>query len=932
MADALRQKTPACLTCIAGGLARRTFLMFVLCAMLPLTLTGLITVKETAAQLAEQTIRNLGTAAKDYSLQLFERLSLAQHVLINAQLQDTGLLTNTSIGDDYNQYFDAIELIDATTHELLSGNPQRMPHNIDPATISQKQGLWIHKDQNGIFTVYLAHRPQQGAGLSPLIVAALNHDYLWQPTKQSGLYELCVKDSQGTTLYCAEADGSGTDIDAKPEYLSSGWSLFLNAGFGVSDWNISARQLESVALASVVSYKRTLLSAISLTLAFVALLSSITIRRSHRPLEQMIAATRQIADGQFDQSLDVNSGDEYEELAQAFNSMGSQLSRQFRTLSALSEIDRHILASPNLEPVLETMLVRTRGILTCNLAAIALFDTETETLGRLYVIDENNTGAPTLNRMKLISANLLHNGSDWDGYIIHSHDAGSAVLQPVWRQNVQKCLLMPVNTKTRMRAMIIMGYGAGQTIEMEQRQVARDLTDRLAVALTSVEREQTLFHQAHYDSLTLLPNRLLFKDRLEPEIALARRDSSGLALLFLDLDRYKNINDSLGHSVGDHLLQMAATRFKTHLREVDTIARLGGDEFTIIVPQVNQVSDLSKLCERILHSLKQPFVIDGHEHIIGTSIGIAIYPHSGTNAEELLRNADTAMYRAKEVARGSYAFYEEKMNQELKERIQLEKQLRQALAQEELTLYFQPQIDLASGKIIGAEALLRWQHPDHGMISPERFIPIAEETGLIVPMGDWVMRRACAEFNNWRAQGLMLKSISVNVAVPQLHSPEFVEKVTALLDSYQLKPGTLELEVTESTLATDMDKTIEILTQLSNSGVRLAIDDFGTGYSSLSYLQRLPIDVLKIDRAFMPQKFDGKDQVICDAVLALAHALNKTVIAEGVENAEQMLYLQHHGCQIGQGYFFGRPVTSEEFSGRLLSHQTQVRTQDSMAL
>ncbi len=341
--------------------------------------------------------------------------------------------------------------------------------------------------------------------------------------------------------------------------------------------------------------------------------------------------------------------------------------------------------------------------------------------------------------------------------------------------------------------MLILGHRSVAEVRAAQRQLARDLEDRLAVALTSSESEQELFRQAHYDSLTELPNRLLFKDRLSRNWRMPGVIPAMLPCLFLDLDRFKNINDSLADSAGDQLLKRAAGRFTAQLRDIDTIARLGGDEFTVIIPQVRNATEISRVCARLLQCLQQPFTLEGLDYFVGASIGVAQFPNNGVTAEELLRNADTAMYRAKDQGRGGYAFYEESMNQEARERVQLEGELRQALARNELALHYQPQIDLASGQIIGAEALLRWNHPQRGMVSPLKFIPIAEDTGLIVPIGEWVIKTACAQLQQWRQQGLELRSISVNVAVPQLHTPDFVERVNDIMRHYQIQPGMLEL-------------------------------------------------------------------------------------------------------------------------------------------
>ncbi|HTE39949.1 MAG TPA: EAL domain-containing protein, partial [Steroidobacteraceae bacterium] len=487
-------------------------------------------------------------------------------------------------------------------------------------------------------------------------------------------------------------------------------------------------------------------------------------------------------------------------------------------------------------------------------------------------------------------------------------------LQPIWNLDVQCCLLIGVPTKTRIRAKFILGFRTSRDLDdLTANTLIRDFTERIAVALTSAEREQALFRQAHYDSLTQLPNRLLFKDRLEQEIAHARRDTTQLAVLFIDLDRFKNINDSLGHTAGDELLRLAAARLVAELRDGDTIARLGGDEFTVILPKIKNLAEVSRICERLVGSLAAPFTLDANDYFVGASVGIAVYPACGDSVEELVRNADTAMYRAKAHARGSFAFYEETMNRETRERVWLEGQLRQALSRNEFELLFQPQVELVSRRIVGAEALLRWNHPERGVIGPAQFIHIAEETNLIVPIGEWILTTACTQLRSWQCEGVAVSSLSVNISIAQLQTTGFVDIVSRALQRSGIAPAMLELEITESVLATDLAGTRAVMGELADLGVKIAIDDFGMGYSSLSYLQRLPFHTLKIDRSFMPQRFDGNDQVICDAILALAAALRKSVVAEGVETAEQLLYLQSKGCQVGQGHLFKKAVRLDEF-------------------
>ncbi len=423
-------------------------------------------------------------------------------------------------------------------------------------------------------------------------------------------------------------------------------------------------------------------------------------------------------------------------------------------------------------------------------------------------------------------------------------------------------------------------------------------------------------HLAQHDALTDLPNRILLNDRLAQAIALARRQGKQLAVMFLDLDRFKHINDSLGHAVGDQLLQSVAQRLTAVVRSSDTVCRQGGDEFVILLADVEHAEDAALSAQKILAALTVPHRIDQLELHVTVSIGISIYPDDGQDADTLIKSADTAMYHAKEGGRNNYQFFEPDMNVLAVERHSIEGGLRRALERQEFMLHYQPKIDLESGVISGVEALVRWQHPQRGQILPEQFVWIAEDCGLIVPIGAWVLREACREAQTWQDAGLPPIPVAVNISAVQFRHKDFLQSLADILNDTGLAPRYLELELTESVLMHDADSTACVLKALKAMGVRLAIDDFGTGYSSLSYLKRFPIDTLKIDQSFLRDithaTADSDDAAIVAAVVSMGKNLNQRVIAEGVETREQLAFLQAQGCGEGQGFYFSRPVTAEE--------------------
>ena len=436
--------------------------------------------------------------------------------------------------------------------------------------------------------------------------------------------------------------------------------------------------------------------------------------------------------------------------------------------------------------------------------------------------------------------------------------------------------------------------------------------------------EEQIQFLAHHDALTGLPNRALLQDRLSQSLARAHRHKDRVAVLFLDFDRFKNINDSLGHSVGDGVLQAVAERLKTCIREGDTVSRIGGDEFVIILPDLREAECVAQVAEKILQLGEEPYSVADHQLRLTISIGIDIYPVDGTDNETLLKNSDAAMYHAKQAGRDTYHFYTQDMNARALDILRMENSLQRALVNKELSLHYQPQVDLASGRIVGAEALLRWNHPKQGQIPPGRFIPIAEERGLIVPIGTWVLEEACTQSQQWVKDGLRPIQMAVNISALQLHHSAFVRNLDRILNATEMPPERLELELTESAVMEDAEQTVSLLQELKEMGMSLAIDDFGTGYSSLSYLKRFPIDRLKIDRSFIKDlTLNSEEEAITRAIIGMGRTLKIKAIAEGVETEKQLQFLKQEGCGEFQGFLFSKPVPAEEFAQLLAAEKTQ---------
>jgi diguanylate cyclase (GGDEF)-like protein len=500
---------------------------------------------------------------------------------------------------------------------------------------------------------------------------------------------------------------------------------------------------------------------------------------------------------------------------------------------------------------------------------------------------------------------------------------------PAYHPPMKTLLAVPISHHGHVYGRIYLSdKEGGESFSKDDEELALSFATSLSLVLDNAREmeevkraRQSLDYMAHFDALTDLPNRTLLKDRAEQAISHAQRNGGMVGILFLDLDNFKVVNDTIGHTLGDVLLKRVADRISDCLRDGDTAARLGGDEFIVMLPDISDTQDAAKVASKILESLTPSLDIDRHEIFVSISIGISIYPNNSKDMDGLLADADGAMYYAKKLGKNNYQFFTPEMNSSAQNYMKLEKHLRRSLEQDELVLYYQPQVDIETGSIIGVEALIRWFSPELGMVAPGDFIPFAEETGLIVPIGAWVLKTACTQARFWQQNGLPIR-VAVNLSSRQFHQVQnqqqsrhpLLDAVLNALDETGLPPDLLELEITEGILMQHLDTTMEILNTLKNRGVRLSIDDFGTGYSSLSYLKRFPIDMLKIDKSFVNDiTTDPSDKAIVAAITVMAQQLKLEVVAEGVESIAQLEFLRELRCQYVQGYYFSKPLPADEF-------------------
>jgi len=906
------------------GVGKRILGYFLLASILPMLITAALAYHEIGRSAEAKAARELKVSAKAYGVDILTRLQLAAEKTREAVRiveQGSAIENHVYLLDDFLAVWLAQ---DDGSLNLISG-AESMPPPAIPATDSQFA--------EGKARLVLTHSRQlimyrRGSGDSAMAFQ-LDSDKVWGPRENLPFNtDFCVFTEDGIKLYCTADVSTGihaslvADAEVRSStfshwdkgedrYLAALWELFLGVSFGAKPVDIVAIQDERFALQVGTDFRRVFLPAIVLVLVLVGVLSLNLIGRSLVPLQHLTLAARQLASGNLKSRVRVRTGDEFEWLAEAFNNMATRLSRQISTLEAMSGIDRMILSGTRFEDVSEDVVKHLVGLTKCNAAA---------------VIARDVFGA---NKAKMIS---LHKGQFTHERISLPHDLGNQWCQPrqvsidevdprlapyrerfaAYKQNY--VVVIPVVLQDDIKGILLLGFKSQFDMSQSSLQRCVDLAGRFAVALTSVEREESLYRQAHFDPLTGLPNRQLLKDRLEQQLVSARIDNHSGAILFLDLDRFKEINDVYGHSVGDVVLQQAADRVVSEVRGRDTVARLGGDEFVIILPSIRNHTIVRATAHRLLNRLAQAFTVHGTDHYLGASIGIVIFPEDGDSVEMLLKNADSAMYRAKDAGRNRFEFFSEQLNDESRRKIDLERELREAFLGRRLEVCYQPQFDVSTGTISGAEALLRWKREDGSQVLPDDFIPMAEESGLIVEIGAWVIEQACKDLCEIVDSGLHPGPMSINVSARQLRESSFVNQVMGPINRFGIHPGYVQLEVTETTVAQNRDTAIKILETLRAEGVRIAIDDFGTGYSSLSYLQQMPFDVIKIDKSFIQQIGAGAtSDNICRTIIRMAEELGKKSIAEGVEHDEQVSFLKQNGCDFIQGFFYSGALPQHEF-------------------
>ncbi|MCG6971470.1 MAG: EAL domain-containing protein [Gammaproteobacteria bacterium] len=935
------------LSLFQSKVAWRMFALFVATALIPVALLALLTFNQVTRHLSKQTQLHLHQNTKSIGLDIFKKLSFLGNELEHLSKQfatepnDTYLLQQLIRDDNYDKYFTSLGFSSkAANYTPIFGKSLHLPAFTQDQLTHIATGAPIllnlyDQDRQSRLVLVNALHPDDGD--SNYIVSEIRQENFWNiEYSLPGNGNFCVFGSAHIALFCSDENIEVQSLRNKLlitnpsvpqflwqsegiEYAAYSWPVFLQGAFTTGEWTVVLSIPSHYIYQPLTDFRNIFLPIVILSLLLVAYFSSKQIRRSLTPLEKLKAGTERLAEGDFQAKVNISSGDEFEDLAASFNTMAERIDKQFTSLQIMSEVDRIMLSSLDANYILETVMDRIKDISYCQRALIFKVKGKNNRKEARFQVHHMDKTQPFFRDTIVIESADEHILEANPRYLfVHSESDPPDYLQSLIMEGGKSFIIFPIYLREQLFTLVVLVYTSKIHFEDYDFRHARELADRIAVALTNADWEEKVYRQANFDVLTDLPNRNLLMDRLEQSIQRARRDGTQVAVLLVDLDRFKAINDSLGHNAGDTLLRRVSERLKKIISTADTLVRYGGDEFVVIMSDIkyhtNFLSGITLMAERILDTLMKPYGINEHEINITASIGISLYPSDSRNANDLLKFAESSMYHSKSHKKGFYQFYSSEINATSITQIELENDLRQAIKRDELELYFQPQLNLTKGEIVSAEALVRWNHPDSGIISPDTFLPLAENIGLFIPLSNWVIEQACKQLRSWMDNNKPITQIAINLSAHQFKTENLTKRIQFLLHKYNLDVSLLELEITEDAVMSNINDSILTLRQLNELGVQLAIDDFGTGYSSLSYLTKFPIHFLKIDQSFVREAPDNKSvNSIISATIAMAHSLKLKVIAEGVENKAQLEFLKSLGCDIAQGYLISKPLPAQDY-------------------
>ncbi len=897
---------------LKSRIGRRVVALFIVSALIPLSLCAVMLYRSFDAELSRTQAQSLDGMVRSFGMTVLGRLDSADDVL------HTLIAAPGATDDTVQERVGKLPWVRGSRRI----RPDRIFRDGEPALpepdARQRKALAAGKpvlvwnlDDNGHSQVRLVRTLPSGAWL----YAELSSAWLWAAADEFAADAgLRVLDGNEREMVSA-----GRLPPALPAHgwLQRSWEIFLGSRFSAPPWRLVAMTPRATPLDGRGNAYPYFVGFIVLTILLIAWLSMNAIRRQLRPLGLLTQATKRIAQRDFDAFHDMKWNDEFGDLAGSFDTMSQHLKMQFSALETLAEVDRLLLRAPELELILDALLPRIASILDCDSVSVILFDQDSNTHARAYDFFVSEPQKLPVRRIATDRSAMSAVCAQTPQPVLDA-DAASrlACLAPIAARRIETLRLQPLQHEAHCAGLLCIGFADDRAGLNDSAIGIVDFADRLSLILANLEQSARLHRQANFDSLTGLQNRHVFSDRVRAAVESAAELRGMGSLLYLDLDHFKRVNDTAGHTAGDSLLRIVGERLTASVGAGHSIARLGGDEFAVLLPSIADPDSVRQLAERILADLQRPFAIDGREHHVSASIGITVFPVDGSTLEELLKAGDIAMYQAKDAGRGRAVFFQAEMQRKLLERLGLETGMHRALAHQDFRLHYQPIVSCAADGAIGVEALVRWPGKDPASwVPPGVFVPVAEENGIIVQLGEWILRRACAQFAEWRAEGLRLSYISVNVSVRQLREPGYLSTLTSALADSGMDSRELQLEITESVLAHG-GELAGTLSDIAGLGVRLALDDFGTGYSSLSYLRAYPIHTVKIDRSFVTElPGDLGACRLAESIVVMCAALGKHVVAEGVETEAQLEFLRRAGCTSIQGYLLGRPMDAADIPG-----------------
>jgi diguanylate cyclase (GGDEF)-like protein len=911
-------RLPVSWSAVSSSVGRRTLGAFLFATLVPVAAIALFFYYAHAASLSNQSLRQTLANSESLGLLLQQNLDIATKLL-------QGVAADSSTRQDaifttLPPAFDRIVSMPLQGRQSITGRPLILAEStIDP-----------HSMQIGLAIPLPATDGQE----SLFLIGWLNPNYLWNMTDVIGEgTRNCVLQANGALLHCPEAkrqfpigrlveqlSNSTSEsfdwADSEGKNVTGFWRLPLSEKYESSPWIITnTARPQSIPLIDHLARLDLLLVILVLVLSPL-LFAMAHIRKIMEPIDGLMAGVGRIAQRDFSHPIAEQGPVEFARLANSINSMSTRIRAQIGTLNSFSEIDRVLLNDKDIGSICESLIQLLTAQSDVQRATIVLLN-EPETEQALVYRNHDGTTIIDKSIMRLSKDTIAAMDE-----ISCSESIDRNVLTTEFLDALdvdRDTLDFPVLSNNHLRALLLVSTsGAKKELDTFTSELIKGCHERLNLATRTIDHERQLKHHASYDELTQLANKRLLGSRIAEAAKTPDGSEQGGAFLYIDLDGFKSVNDISGHAAGDRVLGIAGSRILKALNEDATVARIGGDEFAVLLPDIKDIEAAADMAEEIIHALNRPILFSGIEHQLGASIGIARIPDDGNNLDDLLFKSDLAMYEAKHAGRNSWKYYNRSMKKAVQAKASFEKDLRRALDREEFSLRIQPQIDILTGKIVGGEALLRWIHHERGPISPNEFIPLAEETGLINPIGEWVLLESARLFSRWRRSDLDIQKIAVNVSVRQFMHKNFKGIIDSAVAVAGEPGGALEVEITESLFASDARRTAEICDWLHTRGVSIAIDDFGTGYSSLSYLNALPFETLKIDRSFI-NKIGGPDSdtSVVDMIIDLAKHLDRKVVAEGVTSMMQLRHLREKGCEMAQGFLIAEPMLPDEFAKML---------------